>query len=121
MNKHITLSLLTAFALTIAAAPAMADSDKGEKLFKRKCASCHNFEKHATGPNLKGVIGRKAGSTDFSDYKALAGADFVWDEENMNGWIEDPKKYIGKATPMSSKIKKPEDRADIIEYVKSQQ
>lgn len=118
MNKHLILPLLAAFAATVAVSPALADAD-GAKLFKRKCASCHDFDKHKTGPMLKGVFGRKAGSTDFPKYRALKGADFVWDETNMSEWIANPKKFIGKATSMAGKIKKEKDRDAIIEFLKA--
>lgn len=118
MKHHLSLALLAALSTALVAAPAAAKS--GDKLFKQKCASCHSMDKHGVGPMLKGVIGRKAGSTDFGGYEALKGADFTWDETNVDAWINDPKKFIGKPTPMAGKIKKEADRAAIIEYLKSE-
>ena len=61
MKNHLPLMLIPAFAaafvMTFVPGPALADGD-GEKLFKRKCASCHKMEKHGVGPMLEGVIGR---------------------------------------------------------------
>jgi cytochrome c len=123
MNIHLHRSLIAAsvaiFVGVLASSPVKADGD-GEKLFKRKCGSCHKMDKNAIGPMLGGVIGRKAGSTDFGKYKALEGADFVWDEAKIDAWITNPKKFIGKATSMAVKIKKPEERAAIIAYLKTQ-
>ena len=63
-----------------------------------KCKACHTFNqggKHKTGPNLFGVMGRKAGSTDFKKYsKSLKNGAWVWDEENMKAWVCDSKKAI---------------------------
>lgn len=67
--------LATALAAFALATPALADGDiaKGEKEFG-KCKACHSVEAAdgtvivkggKTGPNLYGVIGRAAGSTDF--------------------------------------------------------
>lgn len=120
MRNFLTLALLSCLAVAFVSTPAFAESDNGEKLFKRKCASCHKFDKHAVGPMLQGVIGRKAGSTDYGKYRALADADFTWDETKLDGWLADPKGFIGKNTSMAGKIKDPEDRAAIIEYLKSQ-
>lgn len=119
MKNYLTLTLLAAFVAGVAASPALADGGDGEKLFKRKCATCHKMEKHGIGPMLKGIFGRQAGGTDYAKYKALKGADFTWDEAKMDAWIANPKKFIGKSTSMAGKIKKAEDRAAIIEYLKS--
>lgn len=119
MNKQLSLALLIACAMAFTSSSAIADSGAGKKLFKKKCGTCHKFDKHALGPNLKGVIGRKAGSTDYKKYKGLKGADFVWNEENLSEWIKDPKKFIGKKTAMAGRIKKEADRVAIIEYLKS--
>ena len=123
LGMHImkTVHLLTfglAAALALSSGSAMAKSN-GEKLFKRKCSTCHSLEpdKFKVGPSLYKIMGRKAGSTNFPKYKALRGATFTWDETSIDGWITNPKKFIGKSTAMTVKVKKPEDRAAIIQYL----
>ena len=114
MRKVLVLAL--GAVLLFANGAALAD---GEKTFKKRCGSCHTVEagKHKSGPSLAGVIGRKAGSTDFKRYKGLVDADFTWDAANMDEWLTDPKKFLGKTTTMGVKIKKAEERAEIIEYL----
>jgi len=67
-----------------------------------KCKACHTFDqggKHKTGPNLFGVMGSKAGSTDFKKYsKALKAGGWVWNDENMKAWVCDSKKAIKALT-----------------------
>ena len=118
MNIKSFLAIALAIAITGAVGTANAGAD-GAKLFKKKCKSCHKMDKHAVGPMLKGVVGRQAGTTDFKKYKALKGSDIMWTDENLDGWLKNPKKFIGKRTTMSAKIKKEKDRAAIIEYLKS--
>ncbi|TCS61782.1 c-type cytochrome [Varunaivibrio sulfuroxidans] len=119
MTKRTIFSLVIAAAFMTNAAIAAADTGEGEKLFKKKCGSCHKMDKNVVGPKLKGVVGRKAGSTDFPNYKALKDADFVWDEEKLSAWIANPKKFIGKRTAMVGKVRSAEDRKAIIAYLKS--
>ena len=119
----INKSTLLAFvAATVLAMPAVSLADEdGEKTFKKRCASCHSTEagKHNTGPSLAGIFGRQAGTAEgFGQYKALTGSDIVWDEANLDGWLTDPKKFIGKTSTMTFKLKKEEERKAIIEYLK---
>lgn len=115
--------LVLAIAVVLAASPAFAggDAKKGEKVF-RKCKSCHTVEpgKHKIGPSLAGVVGRKAGTAEgYTKYKGLKGADFVWNEDNLDKWLKNPKKFIGKSTSMSFKLRKEDDREDVIAYLKT--
>jgi len=121
MNTSKILALGVAVAIAVSSGSALASS-KGEKTFKKKCAACHSLSpgKNKIGPSLAGVFGRKAGSTDFKKYKGLKDADFVWDEANLDAWLTNPKKFIGKRTAMSLKLKKKADRDEIIGFLKEQ-
>lgn len=109
-----------ALALGLGAGSASADS-AGKKVFK-KCKACHTVKKgakHKSGPNLFGVVGRKAGATDFKRYKALKGSSITWSDDNLDKWLANPKKFIGKKTAMSLKLKKEADRKAVIAYMKT--
>ena len=123
--KFLAFSLATVMALASSAAFADGDAKKGEKVFK-KCAACHSLEagKHKIGPSLAGVVGRKAGSSDFTKYKALKGADFSWDEDTISAWITNQKDFLKSKglptkTAMRIAIKKEDDREDVIAYLKA--
>jgi cytochrome c len=122
MNKSwlTILSGLFVLAFISSSSVAFADTDEGQKLFKKRCGSCHSTEagKHKNGPSLAGIIGRKAGSTDFAKYKGLKGSDVVWDEQNMDQFLANPKKFVGAKT-MAYKLKKEDQRAVIIAYLKT--
>jgi cytochrome c len=108
-------------------APAAAqDAAEGEKLFKTRCMTCHTVEpgKHRVGPSLHAVVGRQAGSTDFKRYVGLKDVDFVWDEEALMAYLEDPTAYIKENTDnsrsgMAFKLPKEEERAAVIAYLKT--
>lgn len=112
--------------------PAFAEGDatKGKAAFA-KCAICHQVgpgAKTLVGPELNGVVGRKAASV--ADYASMyspgmkkLGADgWVWTEENIDKWIADPKALIPDS-PMALAFQGVPDageRADIIAYLKTQ-
>jgi len=130
------LMLTSAATLLALALPAFAEGDaaEGEKDFK-KCKACHMIVSDddtviqkggKTGPNLYGVIGRVAGSTDFKNGDSLAAAGaagLVWDEENLAAYVADPKKFLIEATGDSgakSKMTfKMKDGADVAAYLAS--
>ncbi|MEE8393600.1 MAG: c-type cytochrome [Rhodospirillales bacterium] len=125
MKKVSILAIAMAAAMILAGGDALAD--KAPKAFK-KCKICHSVKpgKHKIGPSLFGVYGRKAGTAEgFNngkkrDYKALKGADWVWDDKSLDGWLENPKKFTGgKKTKMTAKTKKAKDRKALIEYLKT--
>lgn len=107
--------------LALGACDSGVPDNSGAALFKKKCGTCHSLTPgaHKVGPSLAGIIGRKAGSSDFANYKALKDADFTWDVEEIGAWIADPKAYIGKPTAMTVKVKKERDRQAIIAYIRA--
>lgn len=119
LRKTISVAIAVA---ALVAMPTLASADvDGKKVFKKRCGACHTIQagKHKIGPSLAGVIGRKAGTEKgYKKYKALKGSDIVWDEDNLDAWITNPKKFIGKKTAMTGKVKKAEEREAIIKYLK---
>jgi cytochrome c len=121
---------LAAVALLAISGPALAEGDaaKGKAAFA-KCAICHQVGPGAAtlvGPELNGIVERKAGSV--ADYpysagmKKLAGEGFTWTEENLDKWIADPKAMLPDS-PMAQLfqgIPDAQERADIIAYLKTQ-
>ena len=71
--------------------------EAGRKLFAR-CASCHEVGANAVngfGPQLNGILGRKAGSaTGYSYSPAMKASSLVWDEEKLAAFIRDSEKVI---------------------------
>ncbi|MBL6665246.1 MAG: cytochrome c family protein [Rickettsiales bacterium] len=109
--------------VTLSEALKTADFDRGKKIF-RKCASCHNIEKGLgakVGPNLWGIVNRKKGSfAGFSYSKALLEKGGIWDVESINQFIQKPRGYIPGTKMAFGGLRKPQDRADVILYLKTQ-
>lgn len=103
---------------------AAADAAKGEKIAKT-CAACHTFTKggaNGVGPNLYGVVG---GPKDHAAGFAYSGALMevggkTWTYAELNKFLYKPKAYA-KNTKMSyAGLKKPEDRAALIAWLRTQ-
>ena len=121
----LTFSFIILTALYANTASAAGDAKKGKKVFN-KCKACHAVKvgKNKTGPSLAGIVGKKAGTVEgYKKYKGLKGADWVWDEANLDGWLKNPKKWLkaknGNKSRMVYKLKNTEKRADLIAYLKT--
>jgi len=124
------LGLGAAVALVGIYGPALAEGDatKGKAAFA-KCGICHQVgpgAKTLVGPEINGIVGRKAASVADYPYSAgmkKLGADgWVWTEENIDKWITDPKALIPDS-PMAlafAGVPDAGERADIIAYLKTQ-
>ncbi|WP_417450578.1 c-type cytochrome [Kordiimonas sp.] len=99
-----------------------ADAGKGARQFA-KCKSCHTVEKggkDGTGPHLYGVIGRGIGGVDGFGYSgALSGQDGVWTYEALDQWLASPKNTFPGTSMAFAGIRKEDQRADLIAYLRT--
>jgi cytochrome c len=95
----------------------------GRTLFRNQCATCHADAKgnpDRQGPNLYGVVGRKAGSEPGFHYSGgFAKADFAWDDAYLDQWLANPQSVI-PGTNMMYRQAKPGVRQAIIRYLTEQ-
>lgn len=101
---------------------AGADAAKGEQIAK-VCATCHNFTKsgpNMIGPDLYGVVNRPKGAHEgfaYSDGMKKKGGN--WTMSDLNHFLWKPKWFV-EGTKMSFiGLKKPEDRAAVIAYLRT--
>lgn len=97
------------------------DAVKGKRLFNR-CRACHNLTATARtriGPNLDSLFGRQAGSAEGFKYsKALADADFIWTEKNLNEWLAQPRTFLPGNKMAFAGLRKEQDRKDLMAYLR---
>jgi len=105
------------FAKTVWAGGLVGDANRGETIYQA-CQDCHSLDKNDVGPRHRGVFGRKAGSLSDYDYsQALKSANIVWNEETLDKWLTDPQALVPGAK-MFFHLDNPQDRADVIAYLK---
>jgi cytochrome c len=123
MKKTGCLTLGTAVVIAFATVPAFAagDAANGARIFAKHCKACHSTQagKHKMGPSLAGMVGTKAGATDFKKYRGLKGSEIVWDAANLDKFLTNPRKFLGRKTTMNKRLKDADRRADVIAYMKT--
>ncbi len=136
-----TLTAITGFGLLAAAALAflparqadaaamMASTPKtagdpvaGAQVFER-CAMCHTADKGAgnrVGPNLFGVVGRKAGTVPNFPYStALKESGITWTDDKLKEWVAGPQKMLPGTRMMFSGLSDQKQIDDLIAYLNS--
>jgi cytochrome c len=121
MRHVLLLTLLMSVAIGQAPAKA-ADAANGAIVFK-KCALCHVIEagkKPGLGPNLSGVVGRKAATTtDFTYSTAMKASGLTWTPDKLDAYITKPSALVKGTKMVYSGLQNPKDRADLIAFLKS--
>lgn len=113
---------IEAKAEPILAMLATADAAHGEQVAKA-CAACHNFAKggpNAIGPNLWGVVNRNKGSHEgFAYSEGMAAKGGKWAYEDLNKFLWKPKAFVEGTKMNFIGLKKPEDRAAVIAWLRT--
>ena len=117
------------FALAaLLAAPAtfagdlQGSAERGSELFKSKaCATCHGVtegDNSKVGPNLLGLLGRKAGSTKslMAPSENLKKYGVTWNLQTLDEFLADPNAKV-PGTAMVGMLADPQQRADVIAYL----
>ena len=105
---------------------ASAVPDKGAEVFK-KCAACHTIVQggaNGIGPNLWATAGEAIaagkGGYAFSDALKTKGAGQTWTFENLNEWLNSPRKFAEGTKMTFAGLADAEDRANVIAYLNAQ-
>jgi cytochrome c len=115
-------AVLAALALAASTAAASAqDVAAGEQSFK-KCLPCHSVgegAKNKVGPELNGIDGRKAGTTEGFNYtEANKNSGITWNESVFKEYIKDPRAKIQGTKMVFAGIKNEEEVNNLWAYLK---
>jgi cytochrome c len=122
--RSIRLFALSAVLATPAAyaGDAKGNADNGKKLFMASsCTTCHGVTKEdnsKVGPNLVGVVGRKAGTTPslLGPSENLKKYGVTWSAETLDEFLANPSAKV-PGTAMVGILADPQQRADVIAYL----
>ncbi|AXU20589.1 cytochrome c family protein [Novosphingobium sp. THN1] len=111
----------SALAGGTAFAQAKGDPVAGKKIFMR-CVACHAVQPGAgakMGPNLAGVVGRKAAAAPGFKYSAaMQKAKLKWDEATLDKWLTRPSALVPGTSMAFAGLPNAADRANVIAYLK---
>jgi cytochrome c len=123
--RPIRLLALAAVLATPAAYSSetpQGDAARGEELFMANgCPACHGVTKEddaKVGPNLVGVVGRKAGTVQslLGPSENLKKYGVIWSAETLDDFLANPSAKV-PGTAMTGILTDPEQRADVIAYL----
>lgn len=105
---------------------ASADPAKGENVFK-KCAACHTDDAgnaNKVGPGLWNIINRPVATHEGFNYSTALveyseGGAVEWTYERLSNFLAAPKKYISGTSMGFAGIKKIDERADLLAYLRT--
>ncbi|PSC04579.1 cytochrome c family protein [Alsobacter soli] len=117
-----TVILAAGAALALSAGAAFAqDAAAGEKVFL-KCKACHQIgegAKNGVGPNLNGVVGRKAGTVEGYSYsEANKSSGLTWDEATLKEYLKNPKAKVPGTKMIFPGLPNEADIDNVIAYLK---
>jgi cytochrome c len=111
-----------AAASMFAVTPAPAQNANGQTLFNQRCKACHTVTAGSaatTGPNLRGVVGRKAGSSKYTYSAAMKNSKLVWTKPMLEKYLAAPAKTV-PGTKMVVSVSNAAQRTAIIDYLVTQ-
>jgi cytochrome c len=121
MKIAILVATSALFALSLAGAAQAQDAEAGAKVFLT-CRQCHlagENAKNLYGPNLNGVVGRKAGTAAGYAYSdAMKNSGIVWNEAALRDYLQKPKAQVPGTNMTFTGLTKPKDIEDVIAFLK---
>jgi len=124
MFNFIIKSISIVFLLSFVHSAHAGDAGAGKKVFN-KCKACHGVDeggKNKLGPNLWNIVGAPIAAVEKYKYSkallAYAAEAGTWNEENLDAWLKKPKDVVRKTKMIFAGLKKTEERANLIAFLK---
>lgn len=121
VGRCILATSLTLLGTSFTARGEQTSKALEEDLFRAKCIGCHAIACNRSGPKLRDVIDRRAGSVpDFTGYsEALKKSGWIWSEKTLDSFLRDPGALVpGTSMTSAGKIASAKEREMLIRFIK---
>jgi len=126
MFHRLTLPVLALLGLAAVPAAQAQDAAAGQRVYNQ-CRACHLIDsngRNTIGPNLFGVVGRRAGSVEGFRYSAnmrqLAEGGLTWDEATLRRYLTNPKDVVPQGSMAFAGLRNPQQLTDLLAYLAAQ-
>lgn len=129
LGAVVTVTMMIG-APSYAQAPQAVNANSPEykrgRLLFIQCRACHDLapsDVQKVGPNLAGLVGRKAAAAPGFAYSAAlqaAASKLVWDKPTLDRWLEKPAAVVPGNTMAFAGISNPTDRVALITYLEAE-
>jgi cytochrome c2 len=121
-RKAVCMALV--LTAVIDAAAADAPVPPGQRVFERRCQTCHGATGPAAlpiGPSLAGIVGRRAGKHASGVHsRAVLDSGIVWSRESLRRFVSDPEREIPLGLMSSAQgVANPAELEALLDYLES--
>ncbi len=117
----VQLAVLVIPSLGCSVSLAAGAPDRGREIFA-VCAACHTSGQGVVnpGPELRGVVGRKAGTVPGYRYsRAMKNAKVTWGADTLDAYLANPQGFVpGNAMPFPG-LPEAKDRQELIAFLQT--
>ena len=124
MRCFAALGALVVLATAAQAQDQAGDPAAGQRVFNQ-CSACHTIQQggpNRVGPNLHGVIGRKAASVEGFRYsgpmRQKGEEGWTWTEENLRPYLRNPREVVAGTSMVFAGLRQDQQINDVIAYLK---
>ena len=126
MRRLAALRTLLTLAPIAGAKAQAGDPAAGQRVFNR-CSACHTINQggpNRVGPDLHGVVGRKAASVEGFRYsgpmRQKGEEGWVWSEENLQPYLRNPREVVPGTSMAYPGLRNDQQLKDLVAYLKQQ-
>jgi cytochrome c len=123
---RLLLPALSVLAFGFAPAAQAQNAEAGRTVYNQ-CRACHTIEaggRNGVGPNLHGIVGRRAGSIEAFRYSApmrtAAQGGLTWTPENLDRYLTNPKDLVPGGSMAFAGLRNEQQRKDLIAWLGTQ-